>query len=229
MAFRTLLELSTHLDERLGWRKKELSTLTIAIQESDGPARLVNARAATCMLYAHWEGFIQQAAEAYLGFVAMRKHPRTELAPPFRSLVYRQDLVGLKDLKGASYALAIESCINGAGGGDDIFEAGVVRTGSNLWYVVFESILVTLGLDTAYYETRRNLIDESLVRRRNDIAHGKEMDAKPDEFVELRNKVLDMMDHFAVQVFVAASQKDYLQRALVAPDPSLSAVVSTGT
>jgi RiboL-PSP-HEPN len=125
--------------------------------------------------------------------------------------------------------LAIETCIAGAGGNDDIVEAGVIRTGSNLWYVVFESILVTLGLDTTYYETRKNLIDESLVRRRNNIAHGKEMDAKPDEFVELRNKVLDMMDHFAVQVFISASQKDYLERAPVAPLPSRTTAPIAGT
>lgn len=219
MPCRTLLELSSHLDDRLAWRKKEISTLALAVRESSGIAQLVNSRAATCLLYAHWEGFIKQAAEAYLGFVAVRRHPRTALSQAFRALVYKKELGVLRDLAGADYATTVETCVVGSGGADDIEESGVIRTGSNLGYDMLVAILVTLGLDYSFYETRANLINKSLLERRNTIAHGRELDINPADFDDLRAKVVDMMDHFAVQVFMAASHRDYLTTMNATPSP----------
>jgi hypothetical protein len=210
MACRTILELSSELDGQLGWRKKEISTLTFAVQGSKGIEQLVNARAATCLLYAHWEGFIKNAAEAYLGFVAVRRLSRGTLAGAFRALIYKQELPVIRDLRGLAFASGLESCVQGSGGPDELVESGVIRTNSNLNYQVFSEILTTLGLSTDDYQMREHLINKSLVERRNTIAHGRELNVRPEDFDELRRLVVDMMDHFAVQVFMAASQREYL-------------------
>ena len=47
-----------------------------------------------------------------------------------------------------------------------------IDTKSNLTSKVFANIANSLDIATVAYETKFNLIDESLVRRRNEIAHG---------------------------------------------------------
>lgn len=77
--------------------------------------------------------------------------------------------------------------------------------------------MVTLGLKTDYFETRAHVINESLVKRRHNIAHGRELDVAPSDFDDLRKHVLDMMEHFAVQVYLAAAHGEYLAQTRGSP------------
>jgi hypothetical protein len=56
-----------------------------------------------------------------------------------------------------------------------------VDTESNLKTHVSENIVLSLGIDTRPYGSRYNLIDESLVWRSNEIAHGEYVDLNSDQ------------------------------------------------
>lgn len=102
MACRTLLELSSELDEQIAWRRKEIGTLAFSVRGTRGLDQVVNARAATCLLYAHWEGFIKQAAEAYLSYVAVRRLSRGALAGAFRAIIYKAELAAMGALRASN-------------------------------------------------------------------------------------------------------------------------------
>ena len=55
-------DLQTKLDKMLLWRKKELTTINQNIMPSSGEVLEVNIRSGIVFLYAHWEGYIKQAA-----------------------------------------------------------------------------------------------------------------------------------------------------------------------
>ena len=84
-----------------------------------------------------------------------------------------------------------------------------ISTNSNLSSNVFKNILFSVGLATAKYETKFNLIDESLVRRRNKIAHGEYLDIDYPEFQTLVKETLLTMRWFKTDLLNTASLKGY--------------------
>ena len=75
-------------------------------------------------------------------------------------------------------------------------------------------IMETIGLDYSKYESNFKLIDEVLLKMRNEIAHGEKVeyiDLDQDRFDEIYGKVVGMINLFSIQVSNAASQKEYLK------------------
>jgi hypothetical protein len=84
-----------------------------------------------------------------------------------------------------------------------------IDTESNLTSKVFANIAASLDIDTSWYETKFNLIDESLVRRRNKVAHGDYLDLEPDDFLSLADEILGMMRCYKTDLENAASTAAY--------------------
>jgi hypothetical protein len=70
MKIKTIEELQQKLDEDFGWRRKELTYIYTNVKSSAPLLLKTNTRIGVVMLYAHWEGFIKNGAEAYLIYVA---------------------------------------------------------------------------------------------------------------------------------------------------------------
>jgi ribonucleotide reductase beta subunit family protein with ferritin-like domain len=88
-----------------------------------------------------------------------------------------------------------------------------INTESNLSAAVFQNILSTVGLDPAAYESKSNLINESLLKRRNEIAHGEYIDVQKDEWATLADEVLLMLRQFKTDIENAMVLKSF-RRAL---------------
>ena len=73
---------------------------------------------------------------------------------------------------------------------------GSIETQANLSSVVFRNIIETLGFDYSLYETKEKLLDERLLKNRNEIAHGKEVLLKEDEVFELLDECLRIDGNF---------------------------------
>jgi hypothetical protein len=46
------------------------------------------------------------------------------------------------------------------------------------------------------YQARKNQIDESLLKRRNEIAHGEQNIPKKEDFLALYSDIIDLIDNF---------------------------------
>jgi HEPN superfamily protein len=78
---RSLSELTEYLDDELAWRKRELTTAKFAIARGRPHEQTMAIRGGICLLYAHWEGFVKKAAEAYLELVSRRGLRLAEVQP----------------------------------------------------------------------------------------------------------------------------------------------------
>lgn len=213
----TTEELGDNLADSLQWRRSELQVLrsqvrSIAKRSESSPAGRSVLRSSVVLIYAHWEGFVKQACQSYLDYVAIRKLKYNELAAPLvetsvRGLVARassntDDLTTLARLV--------------VGTGDaraSIPRKGVVETRSNLRHDVLVDILGALGLEARDFSTEANLIDRELCDTRNDIAHGKNSFPDVGAVEQLFDRVLDMMERLRDLVMASAATKAYRARS----------------
>jgi hypothetical protein len=82
-------------------------------------------------------------------------------------------------------------------------------TTSNLSSSVFKEIVYMLGLDYKFHESKEVLIDERLLQKRNQIAHGNYLDIDEEQYDELHTQVIAMMDSFRNQTDNCAATKKY--------------------
>ena len=90
--------------------------------------------------------------------------------------------------------------------------AAAVDTESNLSSAVFENIALSLGVDPAPYRPKFKLIDESLLKRRNHIAHGEYLDLTAGEFRQLSIEISGLMRLYKNDVLNAATMKIFRRR-----------------
>ncbi len=216
MSIRTTELLYDALAGDLIWRKKELSVYKL-LTESAHPhseRRRALLRGAVALLYAHWEGFIKTAGEAYLEFVYYQRLRYNELSSPFLALAARQLL------KAGSEATRIRAHIAVT----DFFRKGLnergiipykdaIATRANLSSSVLRDIMDTLGLDYGEFEAKEKLIDERLLAHRNDIAHGEYLLVTLDAYEQMSLQVVEMMESFSTQVANAAILRQYRSAA----------------
>jgi len=66
-----------------------------------------------------------------------------------------------------------------------------------------------LGFDYSLYATNEKLIDKKLLKTRNNVAHGEYLNIDYEEFLEVYDKVITMMDTFRNEIDNAASRQAY--------------------
>lgn len=69
---RTLDGFEAHLTEDLKWREAELDTWFRFVRKARQHERSGLLRGGVTLLYAHWEGYIKEAARAYLEHVSRK-------------------------------------------------------------------------------------------------------------------------------------------------------------
>lgn len=218
---RTISQLQDALDAERVWRLRELSVLRKKLVPSTrivGPENedeLALLRPCIAMVYAHWEGFVKSACGMYLEFVAMQRVIHKDLASSFLALAARRYATSI-GATGASADRAIVTFYRDqADRRGHVPYRGGVDTKSNLWFEVFQEIFDSLGLSWRQYELKSKLIDSKLVSKRNAIAHGRYIDIKAVDVVEIFDSVLDLMESIKDQLLDAAINEEYKLRGPV--------------
>ena len=208
-SIRTVDHLQNSLDKDMGWRIKEISAVKIAAKASD-PREKFYTRAGLALLYAHWEGFIRASSLAYLEFVKNQRLRYKDLKTCFC-------VIGLK----GKLNILVESRISdGSVTAFDFIQselnhtarfnpAKVVRTESNLSSRVFTGIATSISINIDRYKSKFNLIDTSLLGRRNAIAHGEYLDLNVDQFLQMSEEILGLMRQYKCDLETAASTESY--------------------
>lgn len=212
---RTLTLLQEALDSEMKWRIREISTFRLA-SKRDGPDRQAFIRAGVAMIYAHWEGFIKGASEHYLNFVNNQGHRYRELKTCFIVFGMKGRLTMLGDSRKSKSSIeALDFVFAEMDKPAKMALGSAINTESNLTSTVFSNIAQSIDIAVDQYETKFNLIDESLVNRRNSIAHGEYIDLTPTQFIALVDEVLILMRWYKTDLENAATQGSYKRPAVV--------------
>ncbi|MGT2509750.1 MAE_28990/MAE_18760 family HEPN-like nuclease [Cupriavidus basilensis] len=186
MKLRTQVQLQDFLDTELGWRVKEIADMKSAVKQSRYLSEKTVVRAALALLYAHWEGFVKCAVTGYVSYVNYQGLTYAELRSCFVVFGLKKALHDLAESRKAAGNIAAIDFVR-----DQLNERAqlnldkAVNTESNLSSMVLGNILLSVGIDPSPYESRYHLIDERLLKRRNNIAHGDYLEVTRDDWAGL--------------------------------------------
>jgi MAE_28990/MAE_18760-like HEPN len=212
MKIRSLDDLERRLADDLIWRKRELADLKNLIETRSFSPSKHNAvlRSGIALLYAHWEGYIKTAANSYLEFVSRQQLTYSDLAINFVAIAMKVELNKAQSTNKATvYTEVTAFILTQANQRSCIPFEGIVSTDSNLSSTVLREITCLLGLNYSFYELKEKIIDEKLLSRRNKIAHGESLpylSLDREEYQDLQEQILEMMENFRTQVENNASQ-----------------------
>ncbi len=215
MKIRTIDELQDYIDREMSWRRKELSAIKSNIFVARKFAKNTALRSGIAILYAHWEGMVKNIAMGYLSYVSNQRLKYRDLKNNFWSIAIKNDLIGFDETRKSSrHNKIIKNIRDMENQRARIPYEDVIKTKSNLNSEVFMEIMETLGLDHSFYEGNFKLLDEVLLKMRNEIAHGEKpeyIDLDQERFNEIYEKIIGMMNTFSSQLMNAACLKEYKQ------------------
>ncbi|WP_176218274.1 MAE_28990/MAE_18760 family HEPN-like nuclease [Saccharomonospora piscinae] len=202
--------LEDQLNQDRAWRRTELQSLLAQIRSSTGPAERCLCRAGVALLYAHWEGYTKLALSRYLKYVARRKLLVQELNVCF---VARALDESTKKIQGkSSLTISMEKVawvLENQTARPFIPSNEEIDTRSNLSFDVCKDLFASLGLDMGVLETKKMLIDYSLLAKRNKVAHGEHLEVSRSSYVELHDEVLQMIESVQRVIMTAVDNKHY--------------------
>lgn len=204
---RTINELQNVLDREFSWRLKEIANLKTVVRTSEVMSKQTAVRAAIPLLYGHWEGFIKNASTCYLEYINGQRLPYKELKSCFIVFGLKKKINDL--IPSMNWEVSVGSLDfirNELGEKAKLKIDTAIRTEFNLSSKVFVNIANSIDIDTSPYEARFNLIDESLLSRRNYIAHGEYLDIDPEGFRDLADEILFLLRTYKTDIENAVSQ-----------------------
>ncbi|EPD37779.1 MULTISPECIES: MAE_28990/MAE_18760 family HEPN-like nuclease [Delftia] len=209
MKIRSTEDLTNYLDDDLAWRRKEIIELRVMAKSAKAKKADVHVRAGVAMLYAHWEGFIKNASNAYVVFVSARGMKTRDLQDSFIALSIKTKLSLMGDSGKSSVAVPAITHLMSLLDKPALLPVTGITAEGNLKSDVFVNIAGWLGIDVARYSSRFNLIDETLLASRNRIAHGEYLSISTQRFETLAEEILELMMWFKTDLENAAALKSF--------------------
>jgi hypothetical protein len=172
-------------------------------------------RASVALLYAHWEGFVKATAEAYLEFVCMQRCKNSELAGNMLAIMVRSKLRTAEASKRiAAHREVVDFFRTRMHERATLPFKNIIRTDANLSSTVLLDILNTVGVDASQYESKKHILDNQLLAKRNHIAHGSNLDVDITDYLQLHDEILSMINLLRNQIENAAISGGYLQQVV---------------
>ncbi|MEA5510672.1 MAE_28990/MAE_18760 family HEPN-like nuclease [Crocosphaera sp. UHCC 0190] len=211
MKLRNIEQLSDKLSDDIAWRKKELSEVKSLVERKDisDQRHQLFIRSGVCILYSHWEGFVKLAANSYLEYVRLKKIRYDQLSSNFLALAMKDKLKEAKETNKPSLYIPVCDFFLVELNKKCSLPKDAISTASNLSSETFQEITNILGIDFSIYSTKSKLIDEKLLKTRNEIAHGNYLLIDRDEYIELHTEVIGMLETFRNQIENAAINEDF--------------------
>lgn len=207
---RSLSDLQDALDRSLAWRLKEIVYVKSNAISAKSYAQAALLRAGVPLIYAHWEGFVKGASEIYLEYVANQHLRYEELASCFVVFAAKKHVTNLVQSKRAAINIEVVDFFRKSNGKPaNISLSNAVNTEANLSSIVFQNIATSLGIQTQRYSAYSNLLDQSLLDRRNKIAHGEYLDIDAVAFGNLADEVLNLLRMYKTDIENLASTNAY--------------------
>jgi hypothetical protein len=209
---KTTEDLVDRIAEERAWRIKEISEMKniVEVKSISSTRKSVVCRAGLALLYAHWEGFVKKSGTYFLEHVASQRLPLAMLQGNFVTIVLRSRIDQASNSKKYSAFEDVTNFIrNNQGTRASLPFKNIIQTQSNLSSSVLKEITWCLGIDYTIFATKEKLIDSRLVGRRNHVAHGEAIEINQEDFSDLANEVVGLIDIFRTQIENAAIMKRY--------------------
>ncbi len=213
MKIKKLEKLQDLLDKDMAWRKKELIDIKLLIHSTQNPTL---CRAGIALLSAHFEGFIKQAANYYVVYVASQNIKLSQLRTNFAAIHSGRvfDPCAASD-KITVYQKAIDDFLENYTTLNFKVnyspEHPIIKTESNPSSTVVRNIFDSIGLDFSPYETKSHYIDTDLLSNRHSIVHGENVRIGIADFDNTFKIITEIMRAVSDQVIDAAMSKKYLK------------------
>ncbi len=191
-------KMQNDLDRDLSFRKKEIiahSQLLNSTEDESQEKFLL--RFGIVLLYAHWEGFLKKGTKLVLAFyqnISQDKIPQEtftaflsgylqKIQHDPKSNTKNNDLISfIKDNTGQQSLknIDIKNCF---------------RFESNVNYDILDKIMFICCCKKDF-SLKKNLIDIELVNIRHSIAHGDFVPVKIEDFIRIKNEILELLEDF---------------------------------
>lgn len=222
--------LLAELEQDVEWREAELNELWRDLNVGATAVTKVRRRAAVALAYAHAEGFVKFALQAYIRFInaqalrcdsvqlvyvawALEGHfnqiRQGTTASGYQSLGLAAD--DKKARKHYGEVCFLEKLQELRSSDVKLSEASLAERGQNLDERLLRALLYRCGLDIGPHTYAGDL--NGLVRRRNEIAHGEDSAAAPEEVEAWFKVVRELMNVIRNEVYKAANDRRFLQSA----------------
>jgi hypothetical protein len=210
---RTISDIQNYLENELGWRTQEIDNLKKIIPNANSIQTRSLLRAGIPILYAHWEGFVKKSSEAYLNFVTNQGLSYNELKSCFIIFGLKKEIEQLTDTKASIKNIRVtDFLLKELNNKAKLFYKGIINTQSNLNSALFEEIITSIGIDAIPYKLKYKLIDESLLKRRNQIAHGEYLDIDIQGYRNLSDEVIALIRQYKTDIENSISLESYKSR-----------------
>jgi hypothetical protein len=212
--------LERKLDRLIGWRKKEILSVRSDAQIATGLQQIILLRCLTFLSYAHWEGFVKQAASLYFDFIMSKKKTYLELD---------ENLVAVAISKRASdgtskpsyyqdvaYFLRYDQQDQAVIPAPSVLSDMGMLTSERL-----STILYCLAMEIDPFELKFKWLDYSFIEKRNKVAHGEFTAIEPSEIADyfnLTDEALALLETFRNNIVSSANLKTYERKPLYALD-----------
>ena len=190
-----------------GWRKKEMSQLMLILERNKAPDGL-GLRAIPVLFYAHWEGFVRAAGEAYLQFVAKQGIAGNQIAAHLVAYQIECLVETESPMQRCASWLSLAETLRSAKPLSVRWRHGI-DTKSNLNSTVLSRVVVLLGISPDLFQAKLQFLDKVLLPRRNAIAHGRRVVPDIRECREIHDSVIELVETFANLVMNAATTGQY--------------------
>ncbi|MQM38898.1 hypothetical protein KBTX_02919 [wastewater metagenome] len=187
-------------------RAKELSEIKSQLAVGESSPYGIQSKAVIVLTYAHWEGFYNECARAYIERLKSDKKKVGDVSWSLLAGVLRPELQRLRDRNNSSDAeLEFVDRLRDVLACDFArFDVAVVSSRSNLDFDKLRHNFRVLGFDIERFQKWRLRIDKELVGWRHSVAHGDNPDLSS----------LDMDKHVAFTQELLLALADVFQEAV---------------
>lgn len=213
MRVRTTDELVDRLAGASAHRKQELITLKESLASGRPHLEKLLRRTAVVMSYAHWEGFVKEAAIAYVELISHDPPPLERLTVNFQAVVCRELLqkASAATKRIQPHVDVVQCLFDSCGSKAQITPENAIDTESNLNADVLRNICLSIGISYEPYWIEVSHFVDDLVLTRCAIAHGELNEPEHSYAIEVIDFTLLAIDIFKTDVENAALLKAHLR------------------
>lgn len=223
-------DLQGQLEYDLLWRNEEIAFFFSLVEnEPDEKRKSCLMRATILILYAHYEGFVKFALQVYLKYVNSRGLVCSDVNAHIVAAVLHDVFKGLRDvnsqaklfkqhfkddqdadgkIKRTARDIEFISSLSGYQGRSVKVDEKAIDTESNLWPHVLRKNLFRLGFSLDIVDSHKESI-QTLVSRRNSVAHGQNGKISMEDFLKLKSSVSDIVEKVRIEIIRHASEEKF--------------------